>query len=167
MIDLPAIYAVRQLPDGRWEILALDSDPRRPAWRRWTIRNPLTDRADLPVAHKLVRAPRMPTSLMTRPAGLTPQPKAHPCPHRGICDGAAARARSIPPCIDRLFSDAFFRAFVSAVRKPDIHGQYSTLVRLAALWRPSTWRPADIRCPAIGLVESMKLHLFQDDKLIT
>ena len=34
---LPACYAVHRLSDGSWELLALDDDPYRPAWRRVVV----------------------------------------------------------------------------------------------------------------------------------
>ena len=36
-VDLPVIFAIRRLEDGRLEVVAPDCDPRRPSWRRYAV----------------------------------------------------------------------------------------------------------------------------------
>jgi hypothetical protein len=42
MADLPVVFAVHQLADGRWGIIGPDPNPHRPSWHRWSIVDPLT-----------------------------------------------------------------------------------------------------------------------------
>jgi len=44
MADLPAIFAIRFLDDGRFEVVGPDGDPRRPPWRRHAIIDPARPR---------------------------------------------------------------------------------------------------------------------------
>ena len=38
------LYAVHRLADGRWEVIAPDADPHRPAWRRVAVVDPPSSR---------------------------------------------------------------------------------------------------------------------------
>jgi hypothetical protein len=37
MMPWPTNFAAYRLPDGRWQLVAPDDDPRRPPWRRLMI----------------------------------------------------------------------------------------------------------------------------------
>jgi hypothetical protein len=53
-----SLFAVRQLPDGRWEIIGPDEDPRRPPWRRIAIVGPAGEHPGLTAAPKFVCGPQ-------------------------------------------------------------------------------------------------------------
>jgi len=56
------IYAAHLLADGRWELVGLDDDPRRPPWRRLAVLGSATTAE--PVCEPLGRDCRLPGRVM-------------------------------------------------------------------------------------------------------
>jgi len=63
MVDLPAVFAIRRLEDGCFEVVGPDGDPRRPPWRRHAIVDPAWPR--------LLRARLAPSRVAAR-SGVRP-----------------------------------------------------------------------------------------------